>query len=243
MPGFSVHEWPESVRDRRAYVDPIFAKIAIRYDFMTRALSLGQEQRQKRRAVRLIPKDREQKRLLDLATGTGDFPLHVCDAGFKGWIVGLDRNPKMLAVARRKCAQQEQTQFVLGDLTEIPFKNNSFDVITIGYGLRYVADIQQTLREVFRLLRSNGMFICLDFGIPKNPVYRQVCFGYLLLLGSVWGLILHRRIDTYWHIVESLKAYPGQEAVEKLIAETGFRDVQLFQQLGGIMTIFSGTRP
>ena len=126
---------------------------------------------------------------------------------------------------------------------EIPFKDNSFDVITMGYGLRYVADIRQALREVFRLLRSGGMFICLDFGIPKNPVYRRLCFGCLLLLGSLWGLILHASIDTYWHIVESLRAYPGQEAVGKWMEETGFRQVRLFQKLGGIITIFSATRP
>lgn len=240
---FSLKEWPTDVREGKAYVDPIFATIATKYDFMTRALSLGQERRWKRKAISLIPKDTHARRIIDLATGTGDFPILLHMAGFRSKLIGLDRNPKMLAVAAEKCARLQQVNLILGDLMHIPFKGNSFDVVTMGYGLRYVADIRQTVEEVFRLLRSGGMFLCLDFGLPKNRFYRQVCFAYLLLLGSLWGLILHRNAKTYWHIVESLRAYPGQERVGKWLEETGFREIKLREKLGGMLVILSGVRP
>jgi len=242
-PRFSLKEWPKSVTERRGYVDLIFATIAGRYDVTTRALSLGQEQRWKRKAVSLVPNNGAQKRILDLATGTGDFPLRFREAGFDAQLVGLDRNSKMLGIARQKCTQRRLVNFVLGDLMQIPLKDHSFDVITMGYGLRYVSDIRQTLREVFRLLRSGGMFVCLDFGLPKNRVYRRVCFGYLLLFGSLWGLVLHRKADTYWHIVESLRAYPGQETIKSWLQEVGFSRIDLREQMGGIIAILSGIRP
>jgi demethylmenaquinone methyltransferase/2-methoxy-6-polyprenyl-1,4-benzoquinol methylase len=240
---FSLREWPGTVTGRQAYVDPIFAKIARQYDFMTRVLSFGQERRWKRRAVSLIINAGAQKIVLDLATGTGHFPLLLREAGFEARIIGLDRNPKMLAVAMQKCAQQEQAEFILGDLMQIPLKDNSFDVITMGYGLRYVADIPQTLKEVFRLLRRGGLFVCLDFGVPKNALYRRFCFGYLLLFGTLWGLALHGEGDTYWHIVESLKAYPGQETVREWLEGVGFIKIELRQQLAGMIVVLSGIRP
>jgi demethylmenaquinone methyltransferase/2-methoxy-6-polyprenyl-1,4-benzoquinol methylase len=240
---FSLKEWPRTIPDRQAYVDPIFAKIATRYDFMTRALSLGQEQRWKAKAVSLIPKDGRVTWILDLASGTGDFPLHLRKAGFKAPILGLDRSPRMLGTARQKCTGLPKINFVLGDLMQVPLKDHSFDVITMGYGLRYVADIPQTLKEVFRLLRRGGLFVCLDFGVPKNALYRRFCFGYLLLFGTLWGLALHGKGDTYWHIVESLKAYPGQETVREWLEGVGFIKIELRQQLAGMIVVLSGIRP
>lgn len=210
---------------------------------MARVLSLGQQQRWKKKAVNLIPKNSSLKRILDLASGTGDFPLHLRKAGFEAQIVALDRSPKMLGFAVEKCARQPQINFIQGDLMQIPFKDHSFDVITMGYGLRYPVDVRQTLMQVFRLLRSGGIFVFLEFGVPQNHFYRRLCFGYLLLFGTLWGLVLHGKGDTYWHIVESLKVYPGQETVRKWLEEVGFGKIELHEQLGGIIAILSGSRP
>lgn len=240
---FWLREWPKDARERQAYVDPIFATIAAKYDFMTRVLSLGQEQRWKKHAVELIPRRRAQRKFLDLATGTGDFLLHLREAGFKAPIIALDRNPRMLGFSIRKCSGHEEISFIHGDLMEIPFKDRSFDVVTMGYGLRYVADIRQTLKEVFRLLASGGFFVCLDFGLPRNRLYRRLCFAYLLFFGSLWGLVLHGKVDTYWHIVESLKAYPGQEIIKDWVQELGFCHTDLREELGGIITILSAVKP
>jgi demethylmenaquinone methyltransferase/2-methoxy-6-polyprenyl-1,4-benzoquinol methylase len=224
-------------------MDPTFSTIASKYDLMTRLMSFGLEQGWKTKAVDRIPKNTSPKRILDLATGTGDFPLHLRGAGFAAPIVALDRNPKMLAFSQQKCAGKPKIHLIQGDLTQIPLRDWSFDIITMGYGLRYVIDIRQVLREVYRLLHSGGTFVCLEFGVPKNPFYRRLCFGYLLLLGTLLGLVLHGKADTYWHIVESLKAYPGQETVAAWLNEAGFDKIGLREELGGIITILSATRP
>ncbi len=235
-------EWPKSIPDRQAYVDPIFATIARKYDFMKKMLSLGQELRWKAKTIHLIPKNGKMERILDLASGTGDFPLYLRKNGFQAPIIGVDRNPKMLGVAMQRCAQKPVIRFVQGDLMQIPLKDNSFDVITMGYGLRYVTDIGQTLREVFRLLRTGGIFVCLDFGVPKNLFLKRISFGYLLLFGTFWGIVLHGKKDIYWHIVESLNAYPGQESVKNSFQEVGFTEIKLHEHLGGIIAIVSGRR-
>ena len=209
---------------------------------MGRLFSFGQGQRWKKKSIGLI-RAKGMTRILDLASGTGDFPIHLRKAGYDAPIVGLDRNPAMLEVAREKCAHLSRVTFIQGDLMQLPFKAQSFDAVTMGYGLRYPAEIRPILAEVLRLLRRGGIFVAMDFGIPRNRFYRGLCFGYLLCIGSLLGLLLHRKLDTYWHIVESLRVYPGQGAVKKWLGEAGFSGVQVRELLGGIIVIHGGTRP
>ncbi|HEY3306191.1 MAG TPA: class I SAM-dependent methyltransferase [Candidatus Binatia bacterium] len=239
---FSLQQWPGDVAERRAYVDPIFTDIARRYDLMARLFSLGMVHGWKKKSVALIGRS-HPKRILDLASGTGDFPIHLRRAGFEAPIIGLDRNLPMLAVAREKCSSLSGVVFIPADLMHIPIKDRSFDVVTMGYGLRYPADIRSVLGEIFRLLDSGGVFVAMDFGLPKNLLYRKICFGYLLGLGTLVGLLLHRKADTYWHIVESLKVYPGQKAVRQWLAEAGFVEVEMRELFGGIIVIHRGIRP
>jgi demethylmenaquinone methyltransferase/2-methoxy-6-polyprenyl-1,4-benzoquinol methylase len=239
---FFLQQWPGDVAARRAYVDPIFTGIARRYDLMARLFSLGMVHGWKKKTVDLIPKN-HPRRILDLASGTGDFPIHLRRAGFEAPIVGLDRSFPMLAVARKKCSELSRVTFIPADLMHIPIHDRSFDVVTMGYGLRYPADIRSVLSEIFRLLDSGGVFAAMDFGLPKNLLYRKICFGYLLGFGSLVGFLLHRKVDTYWHIVESLKVYPGQEAVRRWLGEAGFVHVEMRELLGGIIVIHRGVRP
>ena len=237
---FRLREWPRDPAERSAYVDFVFGSIAPKYDLVSRLLSSWQDRRWKARALCALPQNGSCRRLLDLATGTGAFPVLLRRAGFTGEIVGLDRNGAMLALAGRKCGAR--VRLIQGDLTCLPFTDASFDAITMGYGLRYVEDTRGTLGGIYRLLRPGGVFVCLDFGLPDNRWYRSVCLGYLLLFGTLWGLILHGRRDTYWHIVESLRAYPGQRALARWMEEAGFTDVRLMNQLWGISVIARGSR-
>jgi demethylmenaquinone methyltransferase / 2-methoxy-6-polyprenyl-1,4-benzoquinol methylase len=112
----------------------------------------------------------------------------------------------------------------------------------VGYGLRYPLDLRGTLAEIRRSLRPGGVFVSLDFGIPSNGILRRVLFGYLLAMGTMWGLVLHGRPGTYWHIVESLRAYPGQEGLARLMEEVGFERVRVEERLFGSAAIVSGVR-
>ena len=230
-------EWPKDSAKRAAYVDAVFLRVAPRYDRLTRLLSFGQDGRWKEAVIDLLPPDARGARILDLATGTAAFPDLLRRAGYQGTILGLDRSQAMLARARAKCAALERVYFARGDLNAIPVGAAAFDVILVGYGLRYIGDLRDAMAAAHRALRPGGVFISLDFGLPASSWYRRLCLAYLFLFGTLWGLLLHGKLDTDWHIVESLRAYPGQRALESALAEAGFEQIAVAEQLGGISVL------
>ncbi len=237
-----IREWPRDPAERTRYVDSIFGTIAPRYDLLTRLLSFGQDRRWKAKILRHVPTGDDTTRRLDLATGTAALPLLFRGAWYRGTIIGLDRSRAMLREALRKGAGVEGVLLLAGDLNRLPFRERSIDVVTMAYGLRYVSDIREELAEIFRLIKPGGIVVCLDFGLPERTWYRKLCLGYLLAFGTLWGLLLHGRPGAYWHIVESLRAYPGQRAVAQLMEDVGFADVVVEHQLGGISVIIRGAR-
>jgi demethylmenaquinone methyltransferase/2-methoxy-6-polyprenyl-1,4-benzoquinol methylase len=222
---------------KRRYVRRLFAMIADRYDFITRVLSYGQDRRWKARLMALAsitPRDR----VLDLACGTGD--LTFASAQKARMAVGLDLTPRMLQLAASRGASPA---FICGDMLALPFPPASFDVVTIGYGLRNVPDLMAALREIHRVLVPGGRVLSLDFNRPEQPVVRAAYLMYLTVVGSTLGLLLHRDADTYRYIPESIRLYPGARGVATMMEEGGFSDVRVEPLLGGLMAIHSATVP
>lgn len=232
--------WPSDSAERSRYAESIFRRVAPRYDALTTVLSFGRDARWKERLVEEALAPGQETRVLDLATGTAALPLLLRARGHRGPIVGLDRSAAMLLRAE---AKGTKSSFVRGELGSLPFADRSFDVVTMGYGLRYPADLPAFLRDVHRLLRPGGAFLTLDFGLPPPGPYRSVALGYLLGAGSFWGLVLHGRPGTYAHIVESLRAYPGQRALVALMNEAGFADITLEEHLGGVAVSIRSRKP
>ena len=223
---------------KRHYVRRLFATIADRYDFVTVFLSCGLDRRWKRRAIALAgigPADR----VLDLACGTGD--LLLAAAVKARMAVGLDVTHRMLQLASRRAAHARVT-FITGDMLGLPFHDRCFDVITTGYGLRNVPGLAGALREIHRVLASGGRFVSLDFNRPANPLIRALYLGYLTIVGSILGWMLHRDPDTYRYIPESIRLYPGAAAVGHLMMEVGFTEVRVVPLLGGLMAIHTGRK-
>ena len=148
----------------------------------------------------------------------------------------------MLRRGQAKCAADPRIRFVEADLNALPFPPDSFDVILIGYGLRYLDDLGVSMRAAYRVLRPGGVLLSLDFGLPARSWYRALCLSYLFVFGTFWGLLLHRKADTYWHIVESLRAYPGQDVLERALLDAGFARVAIVEQLGGISVLARAER-
>ena len=234
--------WPKDRATRRAYVDDVFRRVAPQYDRLTRLLSLGQDDRWKSTMVGLLPEGSRDARVLDLATGTAAFPLLLRKSGHRGSIVGVDRSRAMLRRGQAKCAADPRIRFVEGDLNALPFPPGSFDVILIGYGLRYLDDLGASMHAAYRVLRPGGVLLSLDFGLPPASWYRALCLSYLFVFGTFWGVLLHRRADTYWHIVESLRAYPGQDVLERALLDAGFARVAIVERLGGISVLARAER-
>jgi demethylmenaquinone methyltransferase/2-methoxy-6-polyprenyl-1,4-benzoquinol methylase len=125
----------------------------------------------------------------------------------------------------------------------MPFADESFDNVTCGYALRNVPDVAGALDEIKRVLKPGGRFLSLDFAHPGNRVYRWLYLRYLIVVGSTVGLLLHGDPDTYRYIPESLKLYPGQHGVKKLMDDAGFVETGILEFGGGIMAINYGAKP
>ncbi len=219
---------------KRRYVRALFSTIADRYDLITRVLSYGRDRHWKRRLIAMAAPG-EFDRVLDLATGTGD--LAFAAAARSADVVGLDITLRMIELARRKPVSGRSPRFLVGDMGALPFASASFDVITTGYGLRNVPDLEAAIDEMARVLKPNGAAFSLDFNRPANAVVRSVYLSYLTVIGGAIGWLLHRDPDTYRYIPASIRNYPGAAAVSRLMEQRGFTRVRHYQVLGGLMAI------
>jgi ubiquinone/menaquinone biosynthesis methyltransferase len=222
------------------YVRSLFATIADRYDFITVALSYGQDRGWKRRLVALA-QPVAGRRALDLATGTGDIAYWLASSGAR--VVGLDITPRMIELAIGKRSKDAGScSFVVGDMLTLPFPDRSFDLVTTGYGLRNVPNLAQAVDEIARVLTPGGLALSLDFNRPANGLVRRAYLLYLTLVGSCLGWLLHGDPDTYRYIPASIRRYPGAEAVCRLMETRGFTDVLWLPVLGGLMAIHRARR-
>jgi len=247
---------------RAAKVNDLFAAIAPRYDLINDVQSFGLHRRWKRRVAELAavqPGDRA----LDLCCGTGDIARALARRGAQ--VVGLDFSEQMLAVAKKRTLRLESChagapsqrasvqgknpqsaihnpQFVRGDAGRIPFPDAEFDIVTVGYGLRNLANWETGLREMVRVAKPGARLLVLDFGKPDNPLWRSAYFGYLKLFVPLLGLVFCRNPGAYAYILESLKHYPAQRGVAARMRDLGLVNVGIVNFLGGAMSINHGKR-
>jgi demethylmenaquinone methyltransferase/2-methoxy-6-polyprenyl-1,4-benzoquinol methylase len=219
---------------KRRYVRTLFATIADRYDLITKVLSYGQDRRWKQRLVELAAPSSGML-ALDLATGTGDIAFLLQDRGVR--TIGLDVTIRMIELAKAKRTVSAAPQFIVGDMTALPFPSDSVDLVTTGYGLRNVPDLTTTLDEIYRVLHRGGQVLSLDFNRPSHPYLRSIYLLYLTLIGGMLGWLLHRDPDTYRYIPASIRTYPGAEGVAELMRARGFTTVRHYPVLGGLMAI------
>jgi demethylmenaquinone methyltransferase / 2-methoxy-6-polyprenyl-1,4-benzoquinol methylase len=242
---------------RAAKVHDLFSRIALRYDRINDLQSFGLHRWWKRRVIELA-RPQVGQRALDLCCGTGDLALGLAGHGVHG--VGLDFSQQMLQVAARRSSAvhtQDPTapratrntqqaplplRFVHGDAQRLPFADNSFDVVTVGYGLRNLASWATGLSEMQRVARPGGRLLVLDFGKPDHPLWRGLYFGYLRLFVPCLGRIFCGSASAYAYILESLQHYPAQQGVSARMRELGLVEVRVLNLLGGAMSINYGEK-
>ncbi len=228
---------------RAAKVEDLFATIAPRYDLINDLQSFGLHRWWKRRLLRLAAV-RPGERALDVCCGTGDVTFALARAGANA--TGFDFSEPMLAVARRRAAALRSPlralRFEQGDALQLPFADASFEVVTISYGLRNLADFDRGLRELTRVLRPGGRLLVLDFGKPDLAAWRWLYFQYLRWLVPVFGRLFCGDADTHGYILDSLRKFPAQRGVDAKLHELGYAKTQVVNLLGGIMGINYGRK-
>ncbi|MGO9610789.1 MAG: ubiquinone/menaquinone biosynthesis methyltransferase, partial [Verrucomicrobiia bacterium] len=212
-----------------------------RYDLLNDIMSAGLHRRWKRRLVELALANLEAgsgKQVLDLCCGTGDIALAFARAGAD--VTGADFTEEMLRVAE---ARTQAVRWVRADALGLPFPDNSFDVVSVGYGLRNLADIERGLREILRMLKPGGKFLSLDFGKPESKAFRALYFGYLRVVLPILGRVFCGDPDTYGYILASLQNYPAQRGIKELMEKCGYRECGFEEFCLGSMAINYGMKP
>jgi demethylmenaquinone methyltransferase/2-methoxy-6-polyprenyl-1,4-benzoquinol methylase len=236
------NEFYASGEQRAAKVNTLFAAIARRYDLLNDLQSFGLHRRWKRRVAELAAA-KPGVRALDLCSGTGDIAFALARRGAD--TTGLDFSPQMLevAAARHFKSPISNLKFMQGDARQIPFSDNSFDIVTVGYGLRNLASWERGLDEMFRVARPGARLIVLDFGRPANALWRKIYFTHLKISVPLIGWLFCGNAQAYAYILESLKNYPAQPAVAEKMRQMKLANVRIISLLGGGMAINCGEKP
>lgn len=218
---------------RAGRVVDLFAAVAPRYDLINDLQSLGMHRRWKRRLVHEAG-IRVGERALDVCCGTGDVAFALRDLGAE--VTGLDFSEAMLGIARKRNTGGA-VRFLQGDALALPFPDQTFDVVTVAYGVRNLADVHAGLAELLRVLRPAGRLLILEFGKPESAVWRWLYFQYLRWLVPVFGRVFCGDGDTHSYILESLMKYPGQRGVDELLRARGCHLTRVVPLVGGAMAL------
>lgn len=234
------NEYYDPGAQRAAKVKALFAAIAPRYDLINDLQSFGLHRLWKRRLVRMA-QPAPGLRALDVCCGTGDLSFGLAKGGAA--VTGLDFTERMLAVARARSGSPGGPEFVQGDAQNLPFPDGSFDIVTVGYGLRNLASWEAGVREMARVARPGGRLLALDFGKPDNRFWRALYYAYLQLFVPLLGLVFCGKASAYAYILESLRHYPAQNGLAAHMKSLGLVKVQIINLLGGVMSINYGEIP
>lgn len=232
-------------RERPKTPQALFSAVAPRYDSINAALSLGRDRAWRRRAAELlmVPADAE---VLDVATGTGALAIAIAERlGPRGRVLGCDVNAQMLAKARERVADahtRARIELLVADATALPFADNRFDGVTVGFAIDDVSDRSQCARELFRVLAPGGRVVILELALPDHQLVRSVYRGYLGLL-PLAARLLGRVEAPYGHLREEILSYRGRAAVPELLREVGFTGHTREDAAAGVVSLHAASKP
>ncbi|WP_372625729.1 bifunctional demethylmenaquinone methyltransferase/2-methoxy-6-polyprenyl-1,4-benzoquinol methylase UbiE [Arsukibacterium sp.] len=229
--------------EKVSLVANVFHSVAAKYDIMNDVMSLGIHRLWKRFTLDCSGV-RPGQHVLDLAGGTGDIAaLFSRRVGANGKVVLADINESMLNVGRDKLRDLgliNNIEFVQANAEALPFADNSFDIISIGFGLRNVTDKAAALKSMFRVLKPGGRLLVLEFSKPEQQWLSKVYDMYSFKLLPVMGQLIANDKESYQYLAESIRMHPDQETLKTMMAEAGFAEVSYHNLTGGIVALHRG---
>jgi demethylmenaquinone methyltransferase/2-methoxy-6-polyprenyl-1,4-benzoquinol methylase len=229
--------------DKAARVRSVFASVAGKYDVMNDLMSLGLHRVWKQFTLSLTGLKPGQ-RALDVAGGTGDLAAGLLrQVGKSGQVVLSDINPSMLDIGRDRLLDRGfagNVECVLADAERLPFDDNSFDCVTIGFGLRNVTDKAAALASMHRVLKVGGQLLVLEFSKPVAPGLKPVYDAYSFKVLPLLGRVVAQDADSYRYLAESIRMHPDQETLLQMLRTAGFAQARYHNLTGGIVAVHRG---
>ena len=231
------------VGEKGAKVNQVFSSVASRYDLMNDLMSGGMHRLWKRFAL-MVAAVRDGDRVLDLAGGTGDLTAKMIQrVGERGSVILSDYNADMLAVGRDRMINRgfvDRLDFVQADAQALPFRDNTFDVVTMAFGLRNVTDKSQALRSIQRVLCPGGRLMVLEFSHVVLPLLKHIYDGYSFNVIPRLGELVAGDRASYQYLVESIREFPDQQTLLGMMTEAGLERCAYNNLTGGIVAVHHG---
>ena len=223
-------------------VEQMFDNIAHSYDLLNHLLSFGIDRHWRRAALEML-KPHAPKKLLDMATGTGDFALEAMKIVGPDELLGADLSEGMLEVARHKAQGIKGIRFEKHDCMNLELEDNSFDAVTVAYGVRNFPDLECGLRELLRVLRPGGHLVIIELTSPRKFPMKQMFWLYSHLLMPLVGKIVSRDAKAYTYLPATMEAFPQGEIMQGILEKTGYSEVSFKRFTFGLSTLYFATKP
>lgn len=238
-----IKPYKDSDLSKKEQVTKMFDTISGDYDGLNRVISFGIDIKWRKKVVKLI-KAQEPKTILDIATGTGDLAIAMADTDAEK-IIGLDISSGMLEIGKQKINKKglsSKIEMVLGDSENMPFEDNTFDAITVAFGVRNFENLKNGLKEILRVLKPNGVFVILETSVPTKTPYKQGYGFYTKNVLPLIGRAFSKDRSAYKYLCESASIFPYGEALNNILREIGFINVEDFPQTMGVATIYKSSK-
>jgi demethylmenaquinone methyltransferase/2-methoxy-6-polyprenyl-1,4-benzoquinol methylase len=235
--------YKNSTLGKKEQVAQMFDTISGNYDNLNRVISFGIDVKWRKKVLKIVS-DKKPKNILDIATGTGDLAILMAKTNAEK-IIGLDISAGMLEVGKKKIEEKKLSpiiELVLGDSENIPFEDNYFNAITVGFGVRNFENLEKGFAEILRVLKPNGVFVILETSVPDKTPYKQGYSFYTKNILPLIGKLFSKDNSAYGYLSESAAAFPYGEALNNILRKIGFIDVVAMPQTFGVATIYSASK-
>lgn len=239
----SVTPYKNSTLGKKEQVAQMFNNISDNYDGLNRVISFGIDVKWRKKVLKIVA-DSNPEKILDIATGTGDLAILMSQTKAKK-IIGLDISSGMLEVGRNKIESKKLSdtiEMILGDSENIPYPDNTFDAITVAFGVRNFENLEKGLSEILRVLKPNGTFVILETSVPEKTPYKQGYKFYSNNILPLIGKLFSKDNSAYQYLSESASVFPYGEALNNILNKIGFIEVKAMPQTFGVATIYSASK-
>ena len=239
----NITPYKNSTLGKKEQVAQMFDTISGNYDNLNRIISFGIDVKWRKKVLKIVS-DKKPKIILDIATGTGDLAILMTQTNAEK-IIGLDISAGMLEVGKKKIEEKKMSgiiELVLADSEKIPFEDNYFDAITVGFGVRNFENLEKGFAEILRVLKPNGVFVILETSVPDKTPYKQGYNFYTKNILPIIGKLFSKDNSAYGYLSESAAAFPYGEALNNILRKIGFIDVVAMPQTFGVATIYSASK-
>ena len=243
MSKIEVKPYNQVDKSKKQEVAEMFDNISARYDFLNHFLSLGIDKIWRRKAINQL-RSTPVKKLIDIATGTGDFAIAALKLNPEE-VIGLDISAGMLAVGEQKMIKNKVDSIIkmqLGDSENIPYDSNYFDALTVGFGVRNFENLELGLAEMLRVLKPGGKAVILEFSKPKRFPIKQIFGFYSRYFIPFFGKRISQDAHAYSYLPESVAAFPEGKDFEEILHKIGYKNIESTLVSGGIATIYAGIK-